>query len=58
MQSDESSGVGTGIGMLTGMLAFALLMAYCFCQPREEDEHLFDVLGGRALSRRSPTDTA
>jgi len=49
--SDQSSGVGSGITMLLTMLGVATVIGYCFCEPRTEDEAMFDAIGGRPFSR-------
>ena len=56
--SAQTSGVGTGTMMLLATLSFALLFAYCFCEPRAEDESIFDAIGGRPLSRAGYTTAA
>ncbi len=49
--SSQASGAVTGIMMLLITLCFALLFAYCCCEPRTDDEKLFDTIGGRPFSR-------
>jgi hypothetical protein len=51
----DSWGVPIGIFMLVAMLGFVLVLAYCCCEPREEDKHLFDAIGGRPWSRDGTT---
>ena len=53
--SSQASGAATGIMMLLITLCFALLFAYCCCEPRTEDEKLFDTIGGRPFSRAGYT---
>ena len=47
IRSEDPAAINVAILVFLLMLACALAFGCCFCEPRAEDEHLFDALGGR-----------